>query len=150
MVKLDICEDNADSQTDVISNQNDQKPPNALIKATMPAMVKLFVPFVIKVVTPLKNVLPTRLAASERAAVREIVENLLDNEKIRESASPYASPVLLDRKKDGIFRMNYCELNSHTVKDRYPLPLITISSTDWERENSSRHLTWRRGFIKFR
>ena len=69
---------------------------------------------------------PTRLAASERAAVREIVENLLDNEIIRESASPYASPVLLVRKKDGTFRMcvDYRELNSHTVKDRYPLPLI--------------------------
>jgi hypothetical protein len=67
-----------------------------------------------------------RLALTERIAVREIVTSLLEHEIIRESESPYASPILLVKKKDGNYRMcvDYRELNSHTIKDRYPLPLI--------------------------
>lgn len=69
---------------------------------------------------------PTRLSVAERAAVRDIIRELLANDIIRESESPYASPILLVRKKDDTYRMcvDYRELNSHTIKDRYPLPLI--------------------------
>lgn len=38
---------------------------------------------------------PYRLAHSERKVVREIVNDLLKNKIIRESDSPYASPILL-------------------------------------------------------
>jgi hypothetical protein len=66
------------------------------------------------------------LALTERIAVREIVTSLLEHEINRESESPYASPILLVKKKDGNYMMcvDYRELNSHTIKDRYPLPLI--------------------------
>lgn len=69
---------------------------------------------------------PYRLAASERESVREIVAGLMANEIIRDSESPFASPILLVQKRDGSHRMcvDYRELNAHTVKDRYPLPLI--------------------------
>jgi reverse transcriptase-like protein/integrase-like protein/aspartyl protease len=69
---------------------------------------------------------PYRMSASERKAVRDIIEDLLKNHIIRDSESEFASPILLVRKNDGSYRMcvDYRELNSHTIKDRYPLPLI--------------------------
>jgi hypothetical protein len=69
---------------------------------------------------------PYRLAYSERAAVRRIVQDLLDNGIVRESESPYSSPIILVRKKSGEYRMcvDYRSLNAKTVKDRYPLPRV--------------------------
>ncbi|KAL6456493.1 hypothetical protein MHYP_G00350370 [Metynnis hypsauchen] len=53
---------------------------------------------------------------------------LLD-EVIRESCSPYASPIVLVKKKDGSLRMcvDYRQLNSKTRKDAFPLPQIEES-----------------------
>ena len=43
---------------------------------------------------------------------------------IRESASPWASPMVYVLKKDGSFRpcVDYRKLNEVTLKDAYPLP----------------------------
>jgi hypothetical protein len=62
----------------------------------------------------------------ERAQIRDLVEELLQNNIIRESNSPYASSVLLVKKKTGEYRLciDYGPLNKITVKDKYPLPLI--------------------------
>ncbi|KAJ9504824.1 hypothetical protein QJQ45_005492 [Haematococcus lacustris] len=51
---------------------------------------------------------------------------LLDKGFIRPSTSPYASGVLLVRKKDGSFRMciDYRPLNRLTIKNKYPLPRL--------------------------
>lgn len=69
---------------------------------------------------------PYRLAEIEKQKVRDIIGELLENNIIEESQSPYASPILLVKKKDGDFRMciDYRKLNSLTIKDRYPLPRI--------------------------
>ncbi|KMQ98330.1 hypothetical protein RF55_1303 [Lasius niger] len=69
---------------------------------------------------------PYRLAESEKRIVREIIQELLTNDIIRESSSPYASPILLVKKKNGEYRMcvDFRKLNAITVKDKYPMPLI--------------------------
>ena len=68
---------------------------------------------------------PYRLSQSERAKVRDKVQNLLASGVIRES--DYASPIILIPKKNGDVRMcvDYMVLNRSTVKDRYPMPLVS-------------------------
>ncbi|KAK9695492.1 hypothetical protein QE152_g32532 [Popillia japonica] len=69
---------------------------------------------------------PYRLSYNERQVVRDMVSDLLDNGIIRESDSPYASPILLVKKKNGEQRMcvDYRALNAKTIKDRFPLPHV--------------------------
>ena len=61
-----------------------------------------------------------------KAVVKEHIEEMESHNIIRESASPYAAPVVMTTKKDGEkrFCIDYRKLNQVTVKDRYPLPRI--------------------------
>lgn len=69
---------------------------------------------------------PYRLSEPEKQKVRNIVSELLGAGIIQESNSPYASPLLLVKKKNGQDRMciDYRKLNMKTIKSRYPLPRI--------------------------
>lgn len=72
------------------------------------------------------NYRPYRLAPCERDKVKLIIQDLIDNNIIRESESPFASPVILVKKKDGSDRLcvDYRSLNKIIERDTYPLPLI--------------------------
>ena len=51
---------------------------------------------------------------------------MLDHGIIEAASSPWASNVVLVRRKDGTYRccIDYRQLNSVTIKDAYPLPRI--------------------------
>jgi len=67
------------------------------------------------------------LSKNEREEVQNFVEDQLRKGYIRPSKSPQMLPVFFVGKKDGSKRMvmDYCSLNSQTVKNNYLLPLIT-------------------------
>ena len=69
---------------------------------------------------------PYRAPLSKRFIIDKEIEDMLAKGIIRPSASPWASPVLLVPKADSGTRycVDYRQLNSVTVKDRYPLPRI--------------------------
>lgn len=68
---------------------------------------------------------PYRMSESEKAITRELIDDLFKNGIIRESNSPYASPVIFVDKPNGdkIFCIDYRALNKVTVKDKYPMPI---------------------------
>lgn len=69
---------------------------------------------------------PYRMAADELAELKKQLKELSDKGFIRPSASPWGSPVLFVKKKDGSMRMcvDYRSLNAVTIKNKYPLPRI--------------------------
>lgn len=58
--------------------------------------------------------------------VKEYLQDLLNRGWITKSRSPYASPVVCVRKRDGTLRLccDYRELNKKSVPDRHPIPRI--------------------------
>lgn len=62
----------------------------------------------------------------ERDVVNKTVAELLASNIIRPSQSPYASPIVLVKKKNGEIRMciDYRALNKLTIRDNFPSPLI--------------------------
>lgn len=67
------------------------------------------------------------MSREELAVLREWLQDNLAKGFIRPSTSPAASPVLFVKKSDGKLRlcMDYRALNAITVKNRYPIPLIS-------------------------
>ena len=66
---------------------------------------------------------PTAFADEEEKVVKQLEEQGI----IRASTSPWASPIVLVRKKSGKIRpcVDYRRLNAVTIKDAFPLPRIT-------------------------
>lgn len=69
---------------------------------------------------------PYRVVPTEREVIKRQVQEMLDDDVIQPSISPWASPVVLVKKKDNTLRfcVDYRRLNSVTKRDVYPLPRI--------------------------
>lgn len=69
---------------------------------------------------------PRRLSPMEREVAQSMVDQYIREGIVRPSRSPYASPILLRKKKNNTYRfcVDYRKLNDKIVKDRYPLPLM--------------------------
>ncbi|KRZ65375.1 Retrovirus-related Pol polyprotein from transposon, partial [Trichinella papuae] len=69
---------------------------------------------------------PRRIPYHQRAQVEALLDEMLRRDVIEPSSSPWASPIVLVKKKDGSCRfcVDYRQLNNLTRKDAHPLPRI--------------------------
>ena len=76
--------------------------------------------------TPIKQ-RPRRLPYAYRDEADQQIREMLANGIITPSVSPWSSPIVLVRKKNGDLRfcVDYRKLNQITVNDSHPLPLIS-------------------------
>ncbi|UYV84069.1 hypothetical protein LAZ67_X001057 [Cordylochernes scorpioides] len=67
---------------------------------------------------------PYRVSPVERRAIQSEVDKMIKMGIVQPSESPWSSPVVLVKKKDGSWRfcVDYRKLNKVTKKDVYPLP----------------------------
>lgn len=69
---------------------------------------------------------PYRYTPFQKDEIEKQVAQLLKDNMIQESTSPFASPALLVKKKTGDWRLcvDFRKLNAYIVKNKYPLPII--------------------------
>lgn len=69
---------------------------------------------------------PYRHPKRHKDEIEKTINELIEMGHIRPSKSPFASSVVLAKKKDGTMRMciDYRALNKKTIKNKYPIPRI--------------------------
>ena len=73
---------------------------------------------------PLPNEPVYRRSVLENDEIKRQIQKLIQKGHIHPSTSPYGSPIVLAKKKDGTWRLciDYRSLNKITIKNRYPIP----------------------------
>jgi hypothetical protein len=76
--------------------------------------------------TPLVAIRPYRYPQLLKDEIERQCDDMLQQGIIRECTSAYSSPVLLVKKADKSWRfcVDYREINSKTVKDKFPIPVV--------------------------
>ena len=81
-----------------------------------------------------------QISPTQQGEVKRLLRDMVSQDVIQPSSSPWASPVVLVKKKNGSitdrFCVDYCKLNALTRKDAYPLPRVddaldTLAGSKW-------------------
>jgi hypothetical protein len=72
------------------------------------------------------NIKPYKYSPEQKDEIEKQLKQMLQHGIIQRSQIPFASPVLLVKKKDGTWRfcVDYRQLDAVTVKNKYPLPIV--------------------------
>jgi len=72
------------------------------------------------------KVRPYRYSYSQKEKIENMVKNMLQEGIIVPSTSPFSFPIVLVKKKDGIWRFctDYRALNAITIKHSFPIPTV--------------------------
>ena len=81
---------------------------------------------------------PRRIPMAYRQEASNLIKEMVDKGTIQPSQSPWSSPIVLVKKKNGTLRfcVDYRKLNAVTRKDAYPIPrmddtLDTLAGAQW-------------------
>jgi hypothetical protein len=88
------------------------------------------------------------MTRDEDTVLERFLDEMVAKGYIRPLKSPYTSPFFFVKKKDGKLRpvQDYRQLNSHTVRNKYPLPLIAQLISDLSRAHIFSKVDVRQGY----
>ena len=130
------------SEYEDIFKQPDQLPPHRDIEHSI-ELKEGAQPFSIR---------PYRNSYDQKNEIEKLIGEMLESGVIRPSSSPFASPILLVKKKDGTWRfcIDYRKLNSLTIKNKFPIPLIEELLDELSGEEVFSKLDLRAGYHQVR
>lgn len=72
------------------------------------------------------SIRPYRYPHFQKTKIEKLIAKMLENPIIQPRTNPYSSPMLLVKRKDGIWRFcaGYRRLNDLTIKDKFPISII--------------------------